>query len=373
MSEARDAPSDGPESGRRRPPGETPTYAALDLGTNNCRLLVASPTPGGFRVVEAYSRIVRLGEGLSQTGELSEAAKDRAMAALRVCAEKIRRRRCIRVKAIATQACRGASNGLAFVEDVVRETGLRLQVITPKEEAQLSVAGCVSLLDRAAAAALVVDVGGGSTELSWVDLQGQGLDARPRQFAPWKLPIKAWLSVPIGVVTLAERFPEPQTGGADWFRAMVEAVKERIAAFPHAEPMRAIFDAGGAHLVGTSGAITSLAGLHLNLPRYDRNRVDGLWLTKGDCETTTDRLLGLSAAERAAQPCIGPDRADLVLAGAAILQAVQELWPCERVRVADRGLREGLLMSLMSDAQPRRRGRRRRRGGRGPSQAVAAE
>ena len=366
MSEALRAPgvptSPREESGRRRrPPGEQSCYAALDLGTNNCRLLVATPSQRGFRVVEAYSRIVRLGEGLSQTGKLSDAAMERSMAALKVCAEKIRRRKAIKIKAVATQACRGADNGAAFVQRVVEETGLRLQIITPREEAQLSVAGCMSLFDREADAALVVDVGGGSTELSWVDLKGEGLDAKPRQFAAWKLPIKAWLSIPVGVVTLAERFPEGDRVEEGWFRAMVDDVKVRIEAFPHAEPMREVFESGRAHLVGTSGAITSLAGLHLGLQRYDRNVVDGLWMDRKDCEAAADRLLGLTAAERALEPCIGADRADLVLAGAAILQAVQELWPCSRVRVADRGLREGLLMSLMSEQQ--RRPRRRRRGG----------
>jgi exopolyphosphatase/guanosine-5'-triphosphate,3'-diphosphate pyrophosphatase len=371
MSEARKA-QDGPRGDRRRSSGgNAPTYAALDLGTNNCRLLIASPTPNGFRVVEAYSRIVRLGEGLGQTGRMSDEAMDRALAALGVCAEKIRRRKCVRIKAVATQACRQADNGAAFIERVQRDTGLKLQIITPKEEAQLSVAGCLNLLDRQAEAALVVDVGGGSTELSWVDLKGQGLDARPRQFAHWKLPIKAWLSVPIGVVTLAERFPEAEGAVEHWFRGMVDAVKERIAAFPHAEPLRQVFETGGAHLVGTSGAITSLAGLHLDLPRYDRNRVDGLWMTRGECEATTGKLLAWTPRERAAQPCIGPDRADLVLAGAAILQAVQELWPCDRVRVADRGLREGLLLSLMSDQQPKKR-RRRRGGGGGAPRPVGA-
>lgn len=370
MSEARQA-QNGPAEGRRRSSGgHPPTYAALDLGTNNCRLLIATPTPGGFRVVEAYSRIVRLGEGLSQTGRMSDAAMERAMAALMVCAEKIRRRKCVRIKAIATQACRQADNGPDFIAQVAAQTGLKLQIITPKEEAQLSVAGCLNLLDRDSEAALVVDVGGGSTELSWVDLKGEGLDARPRQFAHWKLPIKAWLSVPIGVVTLAERFPEAGDSVETWFRAMVDEVKARIAAFPHAEPLRHTFDGGRAHLVGTSGAITSLAGLHLDLPRYDRNRVDGLWMTRDECAATTDRLLAWTPQERAAQPCIGPDRADLVLAGAAILQAVQELWPCPRVRVADRGLREGLLLSLMSDRQPRRR-RKRRDGGQGLAGAAA--
>ena len=366
MSEAPRAP-DAPaspreESGRRRrPPGEQSCYAALDLGTNNCRLLVATPSPRGFRVVEAYSRIVRLGEGLSQTGMLSDAAMERSMAALKVCAEKIRRRKAIKIKAVATQACRGADNGAAFVQRVAEETGLRLQIITPREEAQLSVAGCMSLFDRESDAALVVDVGGGSTELSWVDLKGEGLDAKPRQFAAWKLPIKAWLSIPVGVVTLAERFPEGDRVEEGWFRTMVDDVKVRIEAFPHAEPMREVFASGRAHLVGTSGAITSLAGLHLGLERYDRNVVDGLWMDRTDCEAAAERLLQLTAAERALEPCIGSDRADLVLAGAAILQAVQEVWPCSRVRVADRGLREGLLMSLMSEQQ--RRPRRRRRGG----------
>ncbi|WP_425998739.1 Ppx/GppA phosphatase family protein [Caulobacter sp. DWR1-3-2b1] len=366
MSEAPRAP-DAPaspreESGRRRrPPGEQSCYAALDLGTNNCRLLVATPSPRGFRVVEAYSRIVRLGEGLSQTGMLSDAAMERSMAALKVCAEKIRRRKAIKIKAVATQACRGADNGAAFVQRVAEETGLRLQIITPREEAQLSVAGCMSLFDRESDAALVVDVGGGSTELSWVDLKGEGLDAKPRQFAAWKLPIKAWLSIPVGVVTLAERFPEGDRVEEGWFRTMVDDVKVRIEAFPHAEPMREVFASGRAHLVGTSGAITSLAGLHLGLERYDRNVVDGLWMDRTDCEAAAECLLRLTAAERALEPCIGSDRADLVLAGAAILQAVQEVWPCSRVRVADRGLREGLLMSLMSEQQ--RRPRRRRRGG----------
>ncbi|MBQ1541501.1 exopolyphosphatase [Caulobacter sp. CCUG 60055] len=376
MSEAR-MPPDGRINDRERfqdgrsGSGEPPCFAALDLGTNNCRLLVATPTPGGFRVVEAYSRIVRLGEGLSQSGRLHPDAMDRAMAALRVCADKVRRRKAVRVRAIATQACRSAANGPQFVERVRVETGLNLQIISPREEAQLSVAGCLNLLDRRESAALVVDVGGGSTELSWVDLTGPELDVQARQFAAHRLPIKAWLSIPIGVVTLAELYPETEPGSRAWFRAMVDEVKGRIAAFPHAEPMRAIFEAGRAHLVGTSGAITSLAGLHLGLRRYDRNRVDGLWLSDADCEAAAERLLNLDVTERAAQPCIGPDRADLVLAGAAILQAVQELWPCDRVRVADRGLREGLLLSLMSERN-RRRPRRRRRGGRGAPLAMAA-
>jgi exopolyphosphatase / guanosine-5'-triphosphate,3'-diphosphate pyrophosphatase len=306
--------------------------------------------------VEAYSRIVRLGEGLSQSGRLSEAAMDRAVQALKVCGDKIRRKPILRTQAVATQACRIAANGPDFVKRVEREAGVRLRVIAPREEAQLSVAGCLSLLDRRADAALVVDVGGGSTELSWVDLRGDWLDGSAHVPLE-RLPIRAWVSIPLGVVTLAENHPEGGHGDRAWFRRMVEEVKARVAAYTLAEPFRKTFQAGRGHLIGTSGAITSLAGLHLGLPRYERARVDGLWLTADDCTAAADKLLALPPAARAAEPCIGPDRADLVLAGAAILQAVQELWPCQRVRVADRGLREGLLLSAMAEArQADRRG-----------------
>jgi exopolyphosphatase/guanosine-5'-triphosphate,3'-diphosphate pyrophosphatase len=351
MNEAPRAPG-SPPRGREKASGDLPCYAALDLGTNNCRLLIATPSHSGFRVVEAYSRIVRLGEGLTQSGRLSDAAMDRALAALKVSGEKVRRRRVVKFRAIATQACRMAENGQAFVNRVANETGVKLQIISPQEEARLSVTGCVNLLDRRHDAALVVDVGGGSTELSWVDLKA----AAPGQ-AP---PMRAWLSVPIGVVTLAEQFPEGEVATQGWFRQMVDHVKTRIDAFHRADPMKPVFEADRAHLIGTSGAITSLAGMHLDLPRYDRNRVDGIWMTRAECDAAAGRLLALSTAEPAAQPCIGPDRADLVLAGAAILQAVQELWPCERVRVADRGLREGILLSLMSERGNRRRRKRRR-------------
>jgi len=331
------------------------------LGTNNCRLLIATPSASGFRVVEAYSRIVRLGEGLTQSGRLSDQAMERALAALKVSGEKVRRRRVVKFRAIATQACRMAANGQAFVNRVANETGVRLQIISPQEEARLSVAGCLNLLDDRYEAALVVDVGGGSTELSWVDLKAAQPGAQP--------PVRAWLSVPIGVVTLAERFPEGEVATEGWFRQMVDHVKDQIGAFRRADPMRPVFEADRAHLVGTSGAITSLAGLHLNLPRYDRNRVDGIWMHREECEAAAGRLLAMSSAERAAQACIGPDRADLVLAGAAILQAVQELWPCNLVRVADRGLREGILLSLMAERGVRRRRKRRR--GRTASRAAA--
>lgn len=325
---------------------EAPLFAALDLGTNNCRLLIAKRAKSGFRIVEAFSRIVRLGEGLSRTGEMSEAAMDRAVAALAICAEKIRRRGVARVRAVATQACRSARNGQDFLERVERETGLRLQIIDPSEEARLAVAGCTDLIDRQYRSAIILDVGGGSTEISWVRPRRPG-DGRPAE-------ILAWHSVPLGVVTLAERFPEPEPATPEWYDDMVEAMRSQLADFQGAERHREAFSADRAQLIGTSGAITSLAGLHLQLERYDRSQVDGLRITAPECRAVAGRLLATTRAGRAAHGCIGPDRADLVLAGAAILEAVQRHWPCENLRVADRGLREGMLLSLM-----RRRRRRR--------------
>lgn len=339
---------------------DAPLYGALDLGTNNCRLLIARPAREGFRVVDSFSRIVRLGEGLTRTGNLDPAAMDRAYDALALCAERVVRRGVEpeRLSAVATQACRMADNGPAFVERVRRGTGLKLRIIEPSEEARLSVEGCLNLIDPSAEAVLVVDVGGGSTELSWVRRGGGRYDT------------VGWMSAPLGVVTLAERHPEPVGAPDAWWEAMVADVGDAITRAGLNDPdLHGLFQSGRAHMVGTSGAITSLAGIHLNLRRYQRDKVDGLWMTRADCEAAADRLRALGPAGRAAESCIGPDRADLVLAGAAILEAVQRAWPCARVRVADRGLREGLLLQRMrEDRQPSRRRRRRRRGGSGSAQ-----
>jgi exopolyphosphatase/guanosine-5'-triphosphate,3'-diphosphate pyrophosphatase len=287
MSEAPRAPDasmapSGESGRRRRSPGEQSCYAALDLGTNNCRLLVATPSPRGFRVVEAYSRIVRLGEGLSQTGQLSEAAMDRSMAALKVCAEKIRRRGC-EDQGRRHPGLPGPTT-VRVRPRVAEETGLRCRSSRRKEEAQLSVAGCMSLFDRDADGALVVDVGGGSTELSWVDLKGGGLDASPGSSPPGNCRSRPGCRSRSASSPWPSAFPKAsgwrRGGSGPWSTT----VKARIAAFPHAEPMREMFEQGRAHLVGTSGAITSLAGLHLGLPRYDRNIVDGLWMHRSECE-----------------------------------------------------------------------------------------
>lgn len=317
-----------------------PAYAALDLGTNNCRLLIAVPTrPGQFRVIDAFSRIVRLGEGLGRTGSLAATAMDRAVAALEICSQKLSAREIRGARLIATEACRSAANGREFITRVQRETGLRLEIVSRETEARLAVSGCGSLIDRTARGAVLFDIGGGSSEVALLDLR-RGASRRLANN------IVGWTSLPVGVVTLAERH-----GGRnvtpELFERMVSEVEAMIQAFPGRNRLADIVGRDGFHLLGTSGTVTTLAGIQLELERYDRRQVDGLWLADKDVDTLVNRLLGWSFEERVANPCIGSDRADLVLAGCAILQAIRRAWPAKVLRVADRGLREGLLTEMM--------------------------
>jgi exopolyphosphatase/guanosine-5'-triphosphate,3'-diphosphate pyrophosphatase len=318
-------------------PGQSSgVYAALDLGTNNCRLLIACPSGDGFRVIDSFSRIIRLGEGISATGRISDAAIGRAIAALGICRDKMRAKNATRLRLIATEACRAADNADDFRDQVAAETGIRLEVIDRETEASLAVIGCSPLLDPNGRGAILFDIGGGSTELVRIERDPERADAVPR--------IKAWMSIPLGVVTLAEHF-----GGKDVtpesYALMVQEVAAYIAPFgaEHGGDLR------GMHLLGTSGTVTTLAGVHLNLVRYDRRRIDGVWLSNADVTATITRLLGMSYRERAGNHCIGVERADLVLAGCAILDAIRNAFPLPRLRVADRGLREGMLVEMMRE------------------------
>ncbi len=321
-----------------RPIG-TPRFAALDLGTNNCRLLVAAPSRRGYRVLGGFSRIVRLGEGLGVSGRLGEAAMTRALDALHECAARIGHHGVTDLACVATQACRLAENGPAFLERVRERTGLALSVISAEEEAHLAALGCAELVDRTANCALVVDIGGGSTELSFIDTQGLTAQGEPK--------VIAWASAPVGVVGLTERWPETVPQARDWYEGMVDEVEGHLRACALPASLEAVFSRGEGQVIGTSGAVTSLAGVHLGLTRYRRADVDGLWLDADACYAAIDRLKDMSPAQRAANPCIGRDRADLVLPGSAILEAVTRLWPAARLRVADRGLREGLLQRMV--------------------------
>jgi exopolyphosphatase/guanosine-5'-triphosphate,3'-diphosphate pyrophosphatase len=331
----------GPQAATDRllpPGGSRHTYAAIDLGTNNCRLLVARPTDGGFTVVDAFSRIVRLGEGLAQSGRLSKDAMDRAVEALGVCADKLKRRRVSLARSVATEACRRAANGRDFIERVRHETGVALEIIAPQEEARLAVLGCHKLLEPGDGPALIFDIGGGSTELVLVE-PGADCDEMPR--------IKAWWSAPWGVVSLTESEGRAAIEGEDRVAAyhrMRERARHAFARFAELLPK----DAENIRLLGTSGTVTTLASVHLALPSYDRRAVDGLHVPIGAMREISTAIAEMDFGERSALPCIGPERADLVVAGCAILEAIIDIWPAGQLGVADRGIREGILRSLMA-------------------------
>ncbi len=329
-------------SDRRQPqrPFRSPrqAYAAIDLGTNNCRLLIARPASGNFVVIDAFSRVVRLGEGLAQTGRLSDAAMDRALGALKVCADKLRRRNVHLARSVATEACRRAANGEAFIERVRQETGIALDIISAQEEARLAVLGCHILLEDGIGPAMIFDIGGGSTELVLIEPGGPV----PR--------ILDWQSVPWGVVSLTDTVGHEPEGAdaatrAERYAAMRRVVDDSFAEFaeriaPHRAP--------DLRLLGTSGTVTTLASVHLELPQYDRKAVDGLIVPSESMREISSRLAHMSAQERRRLPCIGQERADLVVAGCAILESILALWPAPRLGVADRGIREGILRSLMA-------------------------
>lgn len=315
--------------------GQRHTYAAIDLGTNNCRLLVARPTETGFTVIDAFSRIVRLGEGLSQSGRLSDAAMDRAVAALSICADKLKRRNVSLSRSVATEACRRAANGAEFAERVRHETGIVLDIIEPVEEARLAVLGCHKLLEPGDGPALIFDIGGGSTELVLVDQE----EGTPR--------IRAWWSAPWGVVSLTESEGREALEGperVDAYKRMRERARRAFARFADMLPE----NRDGIRLLGTSGTVTTLASVHLALPSYDRRAVDGLHVPIGEMQKISTMIAEMDYAGRSHLPCIGSERADLVVAGCAILEAIIEIWPAKNLGVADRGIREGILRALMA-------------------------
>jgi exopolyphosphatase/guanosine-5'-triphosphate,3'-diphosphate pyrophosphatase len=313
------------------------SYGALDLGTNNCRLLIAQPGPQGFVIIDAYSRVVRLGEGLLEAGRLSDAAMDRTVAALAACADKLSRRDVRLTRNVATEACRRAANGVHFVERVYAETGIALDVISAAEEARLAVLGCQTLIDPAGPPALVFDIGGGSSELMLV---------APEADDSGQPAILDWVSLPWGVVSLAET--EPQWPRADdraaAYARMLERVTPLLDRFVARLAARGVTDV---QLLGTSGTITTLASVELGLPGYDRRRVDGCTVGAAAMTRLCRSIAARSVEDRARIACVGADRAELIVAGCAILEAILVRWPGGQVRVADRGIREGILRSLM--------------------------
>ncbi|WP_379545529.1 Ppx/GppA phosphatase family protein [Qipengyuania sp. DSG2-2] len=347
LMEAASAPRDHtnhtqPPNGAHRPrPARRQAYAALDLGTNNCRLLIAKPAGEDFTVIDAFSRVVKLGEGLANSGRLSEKAMDRALGALAICADKLRRRNVFLARSVATEACRRASNGQRFIDRVREETGIVLDIISAQEEARLAVLGCHVLLEQSHGPAVIFDIGGGSTELVLIEPGEEQESNVPR--------ILDWQSVPWGVVslsdTIARKGDAPEQRAAR-YAEMRQTVSDSFAPFStRVDSWRARPDR---RLLGTSGTVTTLASLHLELPHYDRQAVDGLIVPSASMREICTRLAEMTWDERSALPCIGHDRAELVVAGCAILEAILDLWPTEQLGVADRGIREGILRSLMA-------------------------
>ena len=339
-----------------QPPDPAELYAALDLGTNSCRMLIAQPKGSGFHVVDSFSKSVQLGTGLERTGRLSRNSMARTVQALRICQQKIRKNGVTRMRLVATEACRRAENAGYFIEQVQRETGLTLEIIQPEEEARLAVISCAPLVSTRTEQLLVVDIGGGSTELVWIDLSSVPRRDRPRaimrlhrgfQSADHPFPaarVVDWISVPLGVATLRDQFHDVEDDAAR-FALMSWFFEENLHDFA---PTAAEQAREGFQIVGTSGTVTTVAASHLGLKRYDRTKVDGLRMTSDQINTVIRRYLELGPDGRRADPRIGEDRHALIMSGAAILQALLRLWPTDRLSVADRGLREGLLYAQMS-------------------------
>lgn len=340
--------------------GEGPFYAALDLGTNSCRMLIATPKGGHFQIVDAFSKSVRLGLELERTGSLSNAGITRTVQALHVCAKKLRLNGVVAQRLVATEACRRAINGERFMSRIRSETGLKLEIIKPSEEARLAVVGCAPLVDAAAKQVLVIDIGGGSTELVWIDLSEVSPENKTKammELSPGtgtkgiNMPLGAkvvdWISVPLGVATLLQRYSDVSDDSAR-FALMAWYFEEMLADFtPYIEGSTlALMD--GLQVIGTSGTITTIGAMHLGLRRYDRNLVDGMAMGSADVNRVVDRFLQLGPVGRREEPGIGRDRSQLIMSGSAILQTILRIWPTPNIRVADRGLREGMLYSMMN-------------------------
>lgn len=349
----------GQDDTRRHSHDKEPVYAALDLGTNNCRLLIASGQHASegqalarpaIKVFDSFSRIVRLGEGVSASGLLSDDAMERTMLALKACQKKLSKYAITASRFVATEACRRASNGQQFLNNVRDETGLVVDIISSEEEARLAFLGCSSLLTEGSKRAIVFDIGGGSTELMWIDVD------RIRQNAQIGRDLELdsitdWLSIGFGVMNLADKF-----GGSDFaemaFSDMVEVLLERLRPFDEANRISETIATKSqelpVQLLSTSGTVTTLAAIHMELPRYDRSRIDGITLSMSDIRATVRKLLAMRPSERFNHPCIGPDRSDFIISGCAIFEAISSLWPTLSITIADRGVREGIILSLMN-------------------------
>lgn len=308
--------------------------AALDLGTNTCRLLIGKRTPQGVQVVDSFVRVIRLGDELATKGHISKEAIKRAVSALSICAKKIKSYSVARGRYVATATCRMASNREEFLRTILTKAGLDLEVISTAEEARLSIMGCADLMDSSTRYAIAFDIGGGSTEVMWLEL------------FPNKLPeIIEWISLPLGVVTVADRLRQ-HSSPEECLLNIRKFVAKEVKSFCDKAYIYPQLVKNNIQLIGTRGTVTTLAALHKNLDRYDRLKVNGVLLTPDIIKRTVSNLYGMSVEKRLLHPCIGPLRSELVLGGVAIFEGIYDVFPINPVRVADRGVREGILLDL---------------------------
>lgn len=311
-------------------------YAAIDLGTNSCRLVIATPTPSSFRIVETFSKITRLGEGIINNNELSHTAIRRTVNALRVCAGVLEEYApIVKARYVATAACRRAKNCRYFMDLVKKETGLNIEIISPQEESRLAVVGCVPLLNRNIKRALVFDIGGGSTEVSLARMSNSG-----------RTIIEGFVSLPYGVVTVSEAFPEHEMTDLA-YNTIIERTHKILAEFEEKYHISEDIKNQKIQVLGTSGTVTVLGAVHLNLTRYNRSAVDGLALSAQDVDKTISKIKRMGDEGRKKHACIGMQKADLTIAGCAIIEGLMSFWNVSEITIADRGIREGILLDLM--------------------------
>lgn len=327
---------------------QKPVLAAIDLGTTSCRLLVARPDGTSFRVVDSFSRVVRLGEGIQANNQLQPAAIGRTFEALKICQSKIRKNHVTKIRAVTTEACRRAENSAELLNRVRSELGIQIEVISPSEEARLALSGCAAVLDPKIPYAVAFDIGGGSTEIIWLKVMPT---FQPRHSLIPLIEVIDSASLPFGVVTLSELYGT-HFSDMSIYQGLRQKVANYVQRFSEKNNIHAHFQKGEVQMAGTSGTVTTVGAVHLNLPKYDRRHIDGLFLNLTDIHQVSDRLLAMNHHERALNACIGPGRADLVVMGTAILEGICDSWPLPRLRVADRGVREGILLDLLEECQP---------------------
>ena len=323
-------------------------YAAIDLGTNSCRLVIATPTPSSFRIVETFSKITRLGEGIINNNELSHTAIRRTINALKVCAGVLEEYApIVKARYVATAACRRAKNCRYFLDLVKKETGLTIETISSQEESRLAVVGCIPLLNRHIKRALVFDIGGGSTEVSLARMSNSG-----------RTVTEGYVSLPYGVVTVSEAFPDHEMTDLA-YNTIIERTHKILAEFEEKYHISEAIANQEIQVLGTSGTVTVLGAVHLNLPRYNRSAVDGLALSAQDVERTIAKIKRMGDEGRRKHACIGMQKADLTIAGCAIIEGLLSFWPISEITVADRGIREGILLDMMHADRKQRKNKKR--------------